>query len=319
MRKISFTILLLLSAGQLFAQKDSLAVKCNWKDADFRDYKVTKITTRTDDSSGTASDTISYTFRLFVLSASPDGSHIQWLFEDTPFADYLTEDEYEDLGNQYGDLELDYSTYYNGRFRTMENWQDVSKYLNLYYDVKHAYDPSKDSTNVIENFKRLKEQVSTQEGVNQMFEELYLLHMAYGYKIAIGDTLKYNRQAPLEPFDERVTGHVRCYFDNINRRTNEATLNFIAEADKDEASRKITELLKNYADKMPDGTDAEKHDKSALIQAIPQIRYQGTDMITYTFDLTTGFPSKVHMKHVLNFDVKVDKSNSSREVIIERQ
>jgi hypothetical protein len=70
---------------------------------------------------------------------------------------------------------------------------------------------------------------------------------------------------------------------------------------------------------MPAGTDAEKQDKAAMIQAIPQIKYQGLDTITYTFDYITGFPSKVHMKHSLNFDVKVDKSNTSREVIIERE
>src|ERR1700752_2161193 len=114
MKKSLLIVVFLFSALPLFAQKDTLTVKCNWKEADFRDYKVTKINTRTD-SAGTTGDTTSYTFRLFVFKISPEGAQVQWLFEDTPFADYLSEDEYEDLGYN-GDLELDYSTYYNGRF-----------------------------------------------------------------------------------------------------------------------------------------------------------------------------------------------------------
>ncbi len=290
----------------------------HWKKTDMRDYKVTKILSRLDDSGNMFSDTSSYTFKFVIVDSTINGYRIKWQFEDTPLADDLTEDEYQDLSTQLGNLRLIYTTDKWGVFKHIENWDEVSKYFTSYYNIRYADEPEKDSTAVIDEYKRKKNAITTQQGVETaLFGELTLFHKIYGYKSAVGDTVRHNVQGQLEPTFQDALEHFKYYMDLPNEQTKEGIVKLKGEIDSTEAHQKLQSLIKKYIGSMPENNQQERKDKSDAIKALSEIHYENTDEVIWRFNYKIGFPTKIDMKHVLDFDDKIERYKTIKEIIIE--
>lgn len=317
MRKLILAVLLLFAATRLFAQRDSLGTASHWKKTDIRSYKVTKVTARRNDTGGMISDSLSYTFRFVILDSTATGYRIKWDFDDTPLSDEMNEDEYEDMNNQYGDLQLIYTTDKKGKFKAVENWQDISRYFNLYYDIKLTELDNTDSTGV-NYYNNLKAGITTQEGVESMlFNEMRLFHTPYAYKMALGDTLKYDVQKRIEPIDELASGHTKCYLEQTDKQKHKLRFDLINKIDTAEACKKLRAVVKRYIESLPENTAEEKKDKADGLLHGSALKYENTDQLTFDFNSQTGLPSKLYYKQIIEFDLYVENSDTVKEVIIE--
>lgn len=318
MRSILLSVLLLFVATSLFAQKDSLRVVSHWKNTDIRSYKVTQVNSRNNDSGQMISDTVSYLFRFVVLDSTATGYRIKWEFDESPLYDLLDEDEYDALQNQYGDLTLIYTTDHNGVFKNIENWQDISRYYNIYYDSRYAEDAEKDSASVIESYKQMKEAISTREGVEaQLFNEMQFFHFPFGHSLPLNDTLRYPGQMQLASSNEYAMAHVQYFFSQINREKNEATLNKLTSMDTDDAEKKLKIIIQKNLDTMPVTSDSERKDKAETIKNLPTLKFDSKEQVIYKFNYKTGFPLRVYFKLASNFKLKDATNIRSRELIIE--
>lgn len=318
MKQFLFSVILLFTATLLFAQKDSIKVVSHWKSTDIRGYKVTKINSRNNDTGRMITDTASYTFRFVVLDSTANGYRIKWDFDDSPLYDELNEDEYEILTNQVGDLQLIYTTDPKGAFQHIENWQDISRYFNIYYDTKYAEDIDKDSTRVIGAYKKVKEAISTREGVEeQLFNEMLFFHLPFGHGLPIHDTLNFQDQRLVAYTDETAAANIKYFFSDVDTQKNEAVFNKVTIEDTDEAKTKLRTILQKYIDTMPVKTKTEKQEKGDAAKALSNINYSSSEQYTFKFNYKTGLPSKIYFKQAEDIDLKVEHHITVREIIIE--
>jgi hypothetical protein len=320
MKVLLLSLLLLFTVAPLYAQKDSLKVVSHWKKNDIRAYEVSKITTQKDDTGAMRSDTESYSFRFVVMNITADGYRIKWDFDDSPILDELNEDEYEELSSKFGGLEMIYTTDRQGAFKHIENWQDISRYFTIFYNSRLADDPQKDNPRVANAYKQMMADIATQDGVeNIVFNEMRFFHLPYGYSLPMKDTLRSDGQMQVGPADDYATSHIKYFLSDVDPQTGGAVLNKTTQIDTAEARKKLKIIMQANIDTMPVTTDKERQEKDAATKALPMLNFDSNEQYTFNFNYKTGFPSKVYFKQVTNVDLKVTRTEETREILIVEQ
>jgi hypothetical protein len=320
MKPLFIFLTLLFAFATAFAQKDSLQILSHWKKTDIRSYKVVKINTQQTDSEQMHSDTETYKFRFVVMDSTKAGYRIKWDFDESPIYDELNEDEYEDLTNQFSGLELIYTTDRRGIFKEIENWKDISRYFTAYYNIKYDEEPKKDSTRVINAYKKMKEEISTREGVeNIFFSEMRFFQLPFGNTLPVNDTVRYDGQMQVGPGDDYAASHIKYFFSDIDRQSGEAILNKITRVDRDDAKFKLESIMQKNIDTMPGRTAKEKEDKEQAQKEISNLKFDSGEDFSFRLNYKTGLPSVVYFKQSTDVDLKVTRSVTAMEVIIEEQ
>lgn len=236
-----FFFLTFYSVRAQINNEDSTAqVVSYWSIGEKQSYSISLQKIKTKGTDTTSNEILTYDVDITVVDSTKDSYTIEWFYHN-----YNSNSENEivrKIASLSNDLKVLIVTDELGVIKEVQNWKEISKYINN--SMKKLKNEMPDFPQLDKIFKQITDMYTTKEGIEAAsIQDVQQFHSFHGGKYKLNEVLEYSINVPNmynqnEPFDAKVS----LYLDEINSDDG----NFIIRSSQEVDSEQLTNVTFDY-------------------------------------------------------------------------